>query len=103
MQLGCRATKARFVQGFSEILLTWNKSKLCPKVGFIAHPTWQLGDVGGDAPGFICLSRRASAGLVLEIDVRERLPAGVADDEAGVVRLGCSSVDKCSEVFPGFS
>ena len=50
----------------------------------------QLGDVGGDAPGFIApqqVRRRASAGLVLEIDVRERLHAGDAEDEAGVVRF----------------
>jgi hypothetical protein len=47
----------------------------------------QLGDIGGDAPGLVAgeqVRRRATAGLLLEIDVGERLTAGVADDEAGV-------------------
>jgi hypothetical protein len=34
----------------------------------------------GDAPGL----RRTTAGFVLKIDLGERLPAVVADDEAGV-------------------
>jgi hypothetical protein len=45
------------------------------------------GDVGGDAPGLIAgkqVRRRAPSGLILEIDVGERLPVGVADNEAGV-------------------
>ena len=47
----------------------------------------QLGDVDGDAPGLVAgeeMRRRAPAPLLLEIDVGERLPVGVADDEAGV-------------------
>ena len=42
-------------------------------------------DVRGDPPGLVTgeqLSRRASARLVLEIEIAERLSAGVADDEA---------------------
>jgi hypothetical protein len=41
----------------------------------------QLGDVGGDAPGLVAgeeMRRRTPARLLLEIDVRERLPVGVA-------------------------
>jgi hypothetical protein len=30
------------------------------------------------------MRRRASSGLILEIHVSERLPVGIADDEAGV-------------------
>jgi hypothetical protein len=51
----------------------------------------QLGDVGGDAPGFVAgeeVRRCATAGLVLEIDVGERLPVVIADDDAGVGLLG---------------
>jgi hypothetical protein len=47
----------------------------------------QLGDVGGDAPGLVAgeeVRRRATPRLLLEIDVGERLPVGVADDEARV-------------------
>ena len=43
----------------------------------------QLGDVGGDAPGLVAgeqLGRRTPSRLLLEVDVRERLPVGVADD-----------------------
>jgi hypothetical protein len=46
----------------------------------------QLGDVGGAAPGLVAgeeLGRRSPSRLILEIDVGERLPVGVADDEAG--------------------
>ena len=42
-------------------------------------PPWIAGLVAGEQLG--C---RASAGLLLEIDVGKRLPTGVADDEAGV-------------------
>ena len=47
----------------------------------------QLGDVGGDAPGLVVgeeLGRCAASRLLFEIHVGERLPVGVADDEAGV-------------------
>ena len=47
----------------------------------------QRGDVGGDAPGLVAgeqLRRRAASRFILEIDVGERLPVVVADDEAGV-------------------
>ena len=48
----------------------------------------QLGDVRGDAPGLVAgeqLGRRTSSRLLLlEIEVGQRLPVGVADDEAGV-------------------
>src|SRR4029077_2921287 len=46
----------------------------------------QLG-VGSDPPRLVAgeqLGCRASARLLLEIDVGNRLPVGVADDEAGV-------------------
>jgi hypothetical protein len=45
----------------------------------------QLGDVGGDAPRLVAgeqLGRRPSSRLILEMDVSERLPVGVAYDEA---------------------
>ena len=44
-------------------------------------------DVGGDPPRLVAreeMRRRATAGLILEVDVSERLPVAVADDEAGV-------------------
>ena len=47
----------------------------------------QLRDIGGDAPGLVAgeqMCRRAPSRLLLEIDVGERLPVAVADDEAGV-------------------
>ena len=56
----------------------------------------QLGDVGGDAPGLVAgeqLGRCAAARLLLEIDVGERLPVGVADDEAPPMQLGVGLVD----------
>jgi hypothetical protein len=54
----------------------------------------QLGDVGGDAPGFVAgeeVRRRATTRLLLEIDVGERLPVGVADDD-GLCRQEASAV-----------
>jgi hypothetical protein len=45
----------------------------------------QLGDVGGDAPGLVAgeqLGRRTPSRLILEMDVGQRLPAVVPDDEA---------------------
>jgi hypothetical protein len=50
----------------------------------MAEQVRQLGDVGGDAPRFVArqqLHRRAPAGLILEIHVRELLAVGVADDK----------------------
>jgi TPR repeat protein len=50
---------------------------------------WQLGGVGGDAPGLVLGEQlgRASTRLILEIDVGERLLAGVADDETRPIQL----------------
>ena len=56
--------------------------------GAIAQQRRQLGDVGSDPPRLVArqqLCRRSPAGLLLEIDVRQRLPASIVDDEAGVV------------------
>jgi len=50
----------------------------------------QLGDVHGDAPRLVAGEQvrcRAPPRLLLEIDIGERLPVGVADDEAGIVNL----------------
>ena len=47
----------------------------------------QLHYVRSDPPSLIAreqVRRRSAAGLIFEIDVGERLPVGVADDEAGV-------------------
>jgi hypothetical protein len=44
----------------------------------------ELGDAGGDAPGLVAreeVRRRAASRLILEVDVGERLPVAVADDE----------------------
>jgi hypothetical protein len=52
----------------------------------VSHQPRQLGDVGGDAPRLVAgeqLGRCASPRLLLEVDVGERLPIGVADDKAG--------------------
>ena len=49
-----------------------------------------LGDVGSDASGLVFgqeVRRRAAAGLVLVLDVRERLSALRLHDEASVVIL----------------
>ena len=46
-----------------------------------------LADVDGDAPGLVAgeqLGRRSPPEFILAIDVGERLPISVADDEAGV-------------------
>jgi hypothetical protein len=51
----------------------------------------QLCNVRRDAPGLVAreeVRRRATARLLLKIHVGERLPVGVADDEAGVAS-GC--------------
>jgi hypothetical protein len=50
----------------------------------------QLGEVRRHAARLVPgeqLGRRAPTGLVLEIEIAERLPGAVADNEAGVVRL----------------
>ena len=52
------------------------RSTLCLTLMLRAKNAWQLGDVGGDAPGLVAgeqLGRRATAWLPLEIDVSERL------------------------------
>jgi hypothetical protein len=57
----------------------------------LAQQLWQLGDIGGDAPGLVAgeqLGRRSTTRLLLEIHVGERLPVGVADDETGVRLFG---------------
>ncbi len=57
--------------------------------------TVKLGDVGGDAPGLVAgeqLGRRPPAPLVLAVDVGQRLPVAVADDEAGVGLFGSLSL-----------
>ena len=62
----------------------------------LPQPLRQLGDVGGDAPRLVAgeqLRRCAAARLLLEIDVGERLPVGVADDEAPPMQLGVGLVD----------
>jgi hypothetical protein len=57
--------------------------------GFAAYSigpaAWR--DVGGDAPGLVAGKQvrcRTPAGLLLEIDVGQRLAVGVAHDEAGL-------------------
>jgi hypothetical protein len=50
------------------------------------------GDVGGDAPSLVAgeeVRRRATARLLLEIDVGQRLPAVVPDDEASAYCDSC--------------
>jgi hypothetical protein len=52
------------------------------------HQLWQLSDVEGNAPSFVARQQSggsASAGFVLIIDVVERLPISIADDEASAV------------------
>jgi hypothetical protein len=39
------------------------------------------------------MRRRSSSGLVFEIDVGERLPVSLADDEAPPIQLGVGPVD----------
>ncbi len=51
---------------------------------------WQLGEVRRQAAGLVLgqqLGRRSPTGFVLEIEIPERLPDVVADDEARVVVL----------------
>ena len=67
------------------------KAVVVSGVSRLAQQLRQLGDVHGDAPRFIAgeqLRRRAPTGLLLEIDVGERLPVVIADDVAGVGLLG---------------
>ena len=59
----------------------------CPPFAAAAPP---LGEVYRHAAGLVAgeqLGRRAPSGLVLEIEVAERLSILVTDDEAGVVLL----------------
>jgi hypothetical protein len=56
----------------------------------------QLGHIGGDPPGLVAgeqVRRRAASGLVLAIHVGERLPVGVADDEAPPIKLWIGLLD----------
>jgi hypothetical protein len=56
----------------------------------LSQKTWQLGEVYSDPPSLVLgeqVGRRASARLVLEVEIAERLTVLVADDEAGVVVL----------------
>jgi hypothetical protein len=60
------------------------------EVGPARQQVWKLGDVGGDASGLVVgeqLGRRAPSQLVFG-NIGEGLPAGVADDEAGVGLFG---------------
>jgi Circularly permutated YpsA SLOG family len=74
----------------------------------LAQKPWQPHDVGGDAPGFVAgeqMSRRATARLLLEIDVGQRLPVAVVDGGALAIqrwigaprrsRAAASSVPMC--------
>jgi hypothetical protein len=47
------------------------------------------------------MSRRATARLVLEIDAGERLPVGVANDEAPPIQLWVGLFDGLSKVLTG--
>ena len=52
----------------------------------------QLGNIQGYAPGLVSRHqsrRRSPARLILEIDVSERVPVGVADDEAALAVFWC--------------
>ena len=54
------------------------------------RPLRQLGDVGGDAAGLVArqqIGGRAPAGVLLEVDIGERVAFAVLDDEGGGVRL----------------
>jgi hypothetical protein len=56
----------------------------------VRNQSRQLGDVGGDSPDFVAceqIGSRATAGLILEIEVSERRPDAVLHDEAGAVVL----------------
>ena len=50
--------------------------------GFCSSPLRQLADVCGDALGLLIGAPPSAARLLLEIDVGQRLPAVVLDDEA---------------------
>jgi hypothetical protein len=55
------------------------------RIGDRAQQVWQLGNVQRDAPRLVAgeqMRRRAPSRLVLGIDIGERLPVVVADDEA---------------------
>lgn len=52
----------------------------------LSQQVGKLGDVHRNAPRFVLgheLGRRAPAGLFLVIDIGQRLPVGVIDDETG--------------------
>ena len=72
--------------------LRWsNWLKLSIQASRLLQKLRQLGDVGRDPPRLVRVSRmrrRAPAGLLLEIDVGERVPVVVPDDEAGVRLFG---------------
>ncbi len=72
---------------------TWPLVKICGRRTRVVAATqllWQLGEVRRHTAGLIPgeqLRRRAPTGLVLEIEIAERLPGAIADNETGVVRL----------------
>jgi hypothetical protein len=89
---------------------TWGLSRHCadcremcgcnlvtPRLSAGPQQLRQLGDVGGHAPRFIAgeeMRRRAMLQLPLEIDVSERLPISIADDEAPPIQVGVSLVSR---------
>jgi hypothetical protein len=59
---------------------------------WLAQQLRQLGDIGGDAPRLVTgeqLARRPATGLILAIDKCQRLPVGVAHNEARGGFLDC--------------
>jgi hypothetical protein len=72
------------------------RSYNCGKIGSArAQQLRQLGDIGCDPPGLVAgeqMRRRPPSRLLLAIDVSERLPVGVADNEAGVRFAGSGAV-----------
>ena len=73
--------------GQSSLLRSYNGGKIGSAR---AHQLRQLGDVGGDPPGLLAgeqLGRCPPSRLILEIDVGERLPVVVADNEGRPLTL----------------
>jgi hypothetical protein len=68
------------------------------RLAYLGGPrsSWQFGDVRGDAPRLVAREQtgsRSSARLLFEIDVGERLPVRVSDDEAPPIQLWIGLLD----------
>jgi hypothetical protein len=54
----------------------------------LAQQFWQLGDVGGDAPGFVLVSRSLAFGFAVLIKINAKVRRAIIRNRRGRVRAG---------------